>query len=169
MKKSKKLTIIYVVASVLLFATLFFGGGYGIYLSVGINFMRATVGNMNEITDGSEYYDGNIMPSNISYGGSVNFQASMIGVIILSVILIVLSISYLISLFKQLIFFKQFKAVKNSKITKKVEQKTPSKGAVIFWTFFIDIISPFEFLTAVAEIPTLCPPFIVINPFISSF
>ena len=131
MKKSNKLTVFYVLSSVTLFLVLLFGGVYGVYVSVGLNFVRGTVPNPVQ----------NEGVSNVSFGGNVNYSPSMTGVIFLSIILIVISIFDFITLIKQVIFFKQFKAVKSSKITKKVEQKTPSKGAVIFWTFFIDIIS----------------------------
>ena len=131
MKKSNKLTIFYVLSSVTLFLVLLFGGIYGVYVSVGLNFVRGTV------TEGVA--GGGV--SNVSFGGNVNYAPSMAGVIFLSIILVIISVFDFITLLKQIVFFKQFKAVQKSNLTKKVEQKTPSKGGVIFWTFFIDIMS----------------------------
>lgn len=131
MKKSNKITVFYVISSVALFLVLLFGGVYGVYVSVGLNFVRGTVETPVE----------NNGISNVSFGGNVNYSPSMTGVIFLSIILVVISIFDLITLIKQVIFFKQFRAIKNSKLTKKIEQKTPSKGGVIFWTFIVDILS----------------------------
>lgn len=131
MKKSNKITMFYVISSVALFLVLLFGGVYGVYVSVGLNFVRGAVQSPVE----------NNGISNVSFGGNVNYSPSMTGVIFLSIILVVISIFDLITLIKQVIFFKQFKAVKNSKFAKKIEKKTPSKGSVIFWTFFVDIVS----------------------------
>jgi len=131
MKNSKKITVFYVISSISLFLVLLLGGVYGVYVSVGLNFVRGTVSNNPQ--------EGDI--ANVSFGGNVNYSPSMTGVIFLSIILVVISIFDLITLIKQVIFFKQFKAIKNSRIAKKVEQKIPSKGAVIFWTFVVDIIS----------------------------
>ena len=108
MKKSNKLTVFYVLSSVTLFLVLLFGGVYGVYISVGLNFVRGTVSNPVQ----------NEGVSNVSFGGNVNYSPSMTGVIFLSIVLIVISIFDFITLIKQVIFFKQFKAVKNSKITK---------------------------------------------------
>lgn len=131
MNKSNKITVFYVLSSIGLFLVLLFGGVYGVYVSVGLNFVRGTVQAPVE----------NNGISNVSFGGNVNYSPSMTGVIFLSIILVLISIFDLITLIKQVIFFKQFKAVKNSKLTKKIEKKTPSKGGVIFWAFFVDIIS----------------------------
>lgn len=134
MKKSNKLTFFYVISSVSLFLVLLFGGVYGVYVSVGLNFVRSNsvpnemVGNNNGL-------------ANVSFGGSVNYSPSMIGVIFLSIILIIIAVFDFITLIKQVIFFKQFRAVEKSKLTKKIESKTPSKGSVIFWTFVVDILS----------------------------
>lgn len=134
MKKSNKISVFYIIASFVLFASLVFGGCYGIYLSVGLNFVRSSVSNFTEgMSAGGA--------QNVSVGGSVNYSTSMVGVIILSIALIVLSIFDLVSLIKQIIFFKQFKVVENSKITKKVENKVKSKGKVLFFVFLIDILS----------------------------
>ncbi len=131
MKKSNKLTVFYVISSVSLFLVLLFGGIYGVYVSVGLNFVRSSVPEPI----------GETGVSNVSFGGNVSYTPSMTGIIFLSIILVAISIFDFVMLIKQVIFFKQFKAVKNSKITKKVEQKTSSKSGVIFWTFVIDILS----------------------------
>ncbi len=131
MKKSNKITFFYVISSVCLFLVLLLGGVYGVYVSVGLNFVSGASPNMVE----------NEGVSNVSFGGNINYSPSMTGVIFLSIILVIISIFDFITLIKQVIFFKQFKAVKNSKATKKIERKIPSKGSVIFWTFFIDIVS----------------------------
>lgn len=134
MKKSNKVTIFYVISSVALFLVLFFGGVYGVYVSVGLNFVRT-----NSVPN--EMVGGNNDMANVSFGGTVNYSPSMVGVIFLSVVLIVISIFDFITLIKQVVFFKQFKAIERSNLTKKVESKNSSKGSVIFWTFVIDILS----------------------------
>ena len=142
MKKSNKITVFYVIASLLLFFVLLGGGAYGVYLSVGINFMRSTVSNVTDAAAGGN-------AQNVSYGGMVNFQPSMIGVIILSVVLIVISIFDLISLFKQLVFFKQFKLIRESGVEKFIENKIKSKSSVVFFAVLINIVS---FIVGVAGI-----------------
>lgn len=132
MKKSNKLSVFYVISSVSLFLVLLFGGVYGVYISVGLNFMRSSMANVAETAESV---------SNVAIGGTVNFQSSMTGIIILSLILIVISIFDFISLIKQIIFFKQFKVIRDSKIEESVERKVKSKGAVIVFTIIIDIIS----------------------------
>ena len=134
MKKSNKLTVFYVISSVSLFLVLLLGGIYGVYVSVGLNFVRS-----NSVPN--EIAGGNNGLANVSFGGSVNYSPSMVGVIFLSIILIVIAVFDFITLIKQVIFFKQFKAIERSSLTKKVESKTPSKGSVIFWTFVVDILS----------------------------
>lgn len=131
MKKSNKLTVFYILTSVSLFLIMLIGGVYGVYVSVGLNFVRNTV--PNTIGDNGV--------SNVSFGGNLNYSPSMAGIIFLSIILSILSIFDFIALIKQIVFFKQFKAIKKSRLTKKIEKKSTSKGAVIFWTFFIDVIS----------------------------
>ena len=131
MKKSNKLSFFYVISAVGLFLTLLIGGGYGIYVSVGLNFVRSSVPGVTE--------NGGV--SNVSFGGSVNYTPSMTGVIFLSLILVVLAIFDFISLIKQVVFFKQYKVIKNSELEKKIESKTKSKGAVIFWTILLDVLS----------------------------
>ena len=133
MKKSNKLTVFYVISSVALFLVLLLGGVYGVYVSVGLNFVRSNTASSDLVGENGI--------ANVSFGGNVNYSPSMVGVIFLSIILVIISIFDFITLLKQIVFFKQFKAVKNSKLTKKIEEKTPSKGGVIFWTFLIDIIS----------------------------
>ncbi len=151
MKKSNKVSIFYIFSSVSLLLILIAGGIYGIYLSVGLNFARSTVSN---ITDGA--VGG---ARNISYGGTVNFQSSMTGVIMLSIALIVLAIFDFVSLIRQITFFKQFKMVEQSGITKRIEKKVKSKGRVIFFAIIIDLLS----ITAgIAGI------FININSFVNS-
>lgn len=131
MKKSNKLTFFYVLSAVGLFLVLLGGGVYGVYVSVGLNFARSSVPNIAE----------NGAVSNVSMTGTVNYTPSMTGIIFLSIILVVISVFDFISLIKQIVFFKQYKIVKNSSLEKKIEQKTKSKSSVIFWTFLIDIIS----------------------------
>lgn len=133
MKKSNKVSVFYVLSSMLLFSLLVFGGCYGIYLSVGLKFVRNSVSN---ITDGV-----NTGAQNVSFGGSVDFQRSMIGVIILSIVLIVLAVLDFISIIKQVVLFKQFKLVRESKFEQKIERKVKSKGAVIFFAVLVDLLS----------------------------
>lgn len=133
MKKSNKVSVFYVLCSFVLFASLIFGGCYGIYLSVGLNFVRSSVSNITEGVKGEA--------QNVSYGGSVNFQPSMTGVIILSIVLIVLAIFDIVSIIKQIVLFKQFKMIKDSKIEQKIEKKTKSKGAVVFFAIVVDLLS----------------------------
>ena len=133
MKKSNKLTVFYIISSVTLFLVLLVGGIYGVYVSVGLNFVRGAP-TANEMV-------GENAVSNVSFGGTVNYAPSMTGVIFLSLILVIISIFDFISMIKQIVFFKQFKAVKDSNLEKKIEQKTPSKGGVIFLTFLVDIIA----------------------------
>lgn len=142
MKKSNKLTAVYVVSSLLLFLTLLFGGGYGIYLSVGINFMRSNIGQPADIAEGGA-------TSNVSYAATANFQPSMTGVIILSVVLIVISIFYFVSLIKQLVFFKQYKLIRESGLEHFIEKKIRSKGTVIFFAGLINVLA---FLAGIAGI-----------------
>lgn len=130
MKKSNKTSFLYILSSVSLLIALVFGGCYGIYMSVGLSFVRQGVANM---TNGGA--------TNVSFGGNVNFQTSMIGVIILSVALIVIAIIDFISLIKQIVFFKQFGVIKDSNIVKNIEKKTKGKGKIVFFAILIDIIS----------------------------
>lgn len=132
MKKSGKLTVVYILTSIGLFLVLLGGGVYGIYVSVGLSFVRSSVPEFSELGGGA---------ANVSFGGTANYSPSMTGIIILSAILVGLAIFDFINLIKQIVFFKQFKVVKNSKLEKKVESKVRSKGSVIFWTFLIDILS----------------------------
>ena len=134
MKKSNKATVVYVISSVLLFLVLFAGGIYGIYLSIGINFMRSNVSNVTDAVDG----DG---VANVSYGATANFQPSMIGIIILSAVLVLISVCYFISLIKQLVFFKQFKLIRESKLEHMIEKKIKSKSSVLFFAFLLNILS----------------------------
>ena len=80
MKKSNKLTVFYVISSVSLFLVLLLGGIYGVYVSVGLNFVRS-----NSVPN--EIAGGNNGLANVSFGGSVNYSPSMVGVIFLSIIL----------------------------------------------------------------------------------
>ena len=133
MKKSNKLSLFYILSSVSLLLVLIFGGVYGIYVSVGLSFVRQSASNMTGVPSGSA--------SNVSIGGSVNFEYSMVGVIILSIALVVLAIFDLVSLIRQIILFKQFKAVRESAFEKGIEKKVKSKGAVVFLAIAIDVIS----------------------------
>lgn len=133
MKKSNKLSVVYILCSVTLFAGLLFGGIYGIYISVGLNFVRSSVSNVADV--------GSAGANNVAFGGTVNFESSMTGVIILSIALIVIAIFDLISLIKQIILFKQFKMVRTLKFEKSIEKKVKSKGSVVFFAVLIDIFS----------------------------
>ncbi len=130
MKKSNKTSFLYIFSSVSLLLVLIFGGCYGIYISVGMSFVRRGISNLTDTG-----------ATNVSFGGTLNFQTSMLGVIVLSVALIVISILDFISLIKQVSFFKQFSVVKNSKIVKNIEKKSKSKGKIVFFAVFIDVIS----------------------------
>ena len=132
MKKSNKLTVFYVISSVLLFLILLGGGVYGVYVSVGLSYAGSNMTNIsNSRTATNVAY--NVAPAS---GGS-----SMTGVIILSVALIVLSVLDLISLIRQIVLFKQFKAVKNSAIESAIEKKVKSKGRVVFFACLVDFLS----------------------------
>jgi hypothetical protein len=141
MKKSNKITFVYIICSLGLLSVLIFGGVYGIYISVGLNFVKSSMSNISNVGNGTA--------SNVSLGGSVNFQSSMTGVIILSVVLIVLAVFDLISLVRQIVLFKQFKMISSSKMEKNIEKKVKSKGAVVFFAVLVDILS---FLVGVAGI-----------------
>lgn len=134
MKKSNKISLFYIITSLTLLLILVFGGVYGIYVSVGLSFIRQSAEN---ITGAGGL--GNA--SNVSFGGTVNFEYSMVGIIILSIALIILAIFDLVSLIRQIILFKQFKIVNTSKLEHSVEQKIKSKGSVIFFAVLVDIIS----------------------------
>lgn len=133
MKKSNRLSVFYILSSLTLFLVLIAGGVYGVYVSVGMNYMGTAMSGIAETT-------GTV--SNVAFGG-VNGQAkpTMSGIVFLSIILIVISILDLISLIKQIIFFKQFKVVRESSLEEKIERKVKSKGSVVFFTILIDIIS----------------------------
>ena len=132
MKKSNKVTAFYVLSSILLFAALIFGGVYGIYVSSGVNFMGSTMNNIPNTGNAA---------SNVSMEGSLGVRPSMSGIVILSIILIIISVLDFVSLIKQIIFFKQFKLVRESSIEAKIEKKVKSKGSVVFFTILIDLIS----------------------------
>lgn len=132
MKKSNKISFFYIATSLTLLLVLIFGGVYGIYVSVGLSFIRQSAENVSGIENAA---------SNVSFGGTVNFNYSMIGIIVLSVALIILAIFDLISLIRQIVLFKQFKVVKNSSLEKGIEKKVKSKGVVIFFAVLVDLIS----------------------------
>lgn len=133
MKKSNKVSVFYIISSLFLFLFLVFGGVYGIYVSAGVNFMGSTVNNVSQGTAGTA--------SNVAIGGTVTAKPSMSGIIILSIVLVVIAIFDLIALIKQIIFFKQFKVIKDSSIEQKIERKIKSKGSVVAFTIIIDIAS----------------------------
>lgn len=133
MKKSNKVSIFYALSSLSLLLVLIVGGIYGIYVSVGLNFARQNMANVAGNPAGGA--------TNVSFGGTVNFETSMVGVIILSMALIVLAIFDLVSLIRQIVLFKQFKMIRESSIEKTVEKKVKSKGVVIFFAILIDLIS----------------------------
>ncbi|MBP3581460.1 MAG: hypothetical protein J6J33_01760 [Clostridia bacterium] len=132
MKKSNKISVFYFLSSGLLLIALIFGGVYGIYISVGLNFVKGNSLNVAETMGRA---------SNVSFGGSVNFESSMSGIIILSIALIVLGVFDIVTLFKQVVFFKQFKTIKNSTLEQVIERKIKSKKGVIVFVFIIDILS----------------------------
>lgn len=132
MKKSNKISVFYFLSSIALLSFLVFGGVYGIYVSVGLNFVKGnTVNALDNVGKASS----------VSFGGSVNFESSMSGVIILSIALVILAVFDIVVLFKQIVFFKQFKAVKESTIEQIIERKIKSKKSVIVFAFVIDILS----------------------------
>lgn len=135
MKKSNKTSMFYILSSVLLLGAMLFGGIYGIYISVGLNFVRSSVAN---ISDAGAVNSG---ATNVAFGGTVNFESSMTGIIILSVILVILAILDIISLIKQIVLFKQYKMVRNARFEKVIEKKVKSKSAVVFFAVVIDILS----------------------------
>lgn len=132
MKKSNKITFFYILSSMSLLLVLIFGGVYGIYVSVGLSFMKQSVSNVSGVPGGA---------SNVSIGGTVNFEYSMIGVIFLSIALVVLAIFDLVSLIRQIVLFKQFKAVRESALEKGLEKKVKSKKSVIFFAILVDVVS----------------------------
>ena len=133
MKKSNKLSVVYIITSTSLLLVLLFGGVYGVYISVGLNFIKSSVSNVTNVTSRA---------SNVSYAGNVNNGvSSMTGVIVLSIALIVLAIFDIVSLIKQIVFFKQFKFVKDSNIEHMVERKVKSKGSVVFLACLVDVLS----------------------------
>ena len=129
--KSSKVSVFYVMTSLALLVALIFGGVYGIYVSVGPTFAKSSVSNLTNISRSAE----------VSYGGSVNFQSSMTGVILLSIVLIVLAIVDLVLLIRQIVFFKQFKYVKNSGFEQKIEKKVKSKGVLIFFVCLFNVLT----------------------------
>ena len=131
MKKSNKITFFYMASIVLLFLSLLGGGVYGLYISIGLSYMRTSVSNITDTTGGL---------SQVGYNNFVN-GASMIGVIVLSGVLILLAVFDFICLIKQIILFKQFKVVKNSLLEKKVEKKVKSKASVVAFAVIIDFLS----------------------------
>ncbi len=133
MKKSNKISFFYIITSLTLLLVLVFGGVYGIYVSVGLSFVRNSAENVAGVAEGAA--------SNVSFGGTVNFDYSMAGIIILSIALVILAIFDLISLIRQIVLFKQFKMVKNSSFEKGVEKKVKSKGIVIFFAVLVDLLS----------------------------
>lgn len=135
MKKSNKTSVFYILSSVLLLGAMLFGGIYGIYISVGLNFVRSSVANISDVGAG------NSGATNVAFGGTVNFESSMTGIIILSVILVILAILDIISLIKQIVLFKQYKMVRNARFEKVIEKKVKSKSAVVFFAIVVDILS----------------------------
>lgn len=133
MKKSNKVSIVYIITSISLLLVLIFGGAYGVYISVGLNFVKSSISNVAGSTGASNVaFSDNLAGYN---------DTSMTGVIVISVVLIVLSILDFICLIKQVVFFKQFKVVQNSTMEKAIEKKSKSKGKVVFFACLIDILS----------------------------
>ncbi len=133
MKKSNKISVFYILSSIMLLFVLVGGGVYGIYVSLGFKFMNNTFSNVVGGVDSA---------TNVAYSsGGYAENYSMTGVIILSIALIVLAIFDFISMIKQLMFFKQFKVVKNSTLEQVVERKVKSKKSVIVFACTIDVLS----------------------------
>lgn len=133
MKKSNKISLFYILSSISLLLVLVFGGIYGIYVSVGLNFASQNMANVAGVPNGGA--------TNVSIGGTVNFEYSMVGVIILSLALIVVAIFDIVSLIRQIILFKQFKVIQESSFEKAIEKKVKSKGKIVFFAIIIDLIS----------------------------
>lgn len=133
MKRSNKITAFYVLCSVSLFLILLVGGGYGIYVSVGMNFLNNMMSNVANVAEGDV--------QNVATVDETNVNASFSGIIILSAILIIISVFYMISLIKQLVFFKQFKIIRESGLEHLIEDKVKSKSAVIFFACLINVLS----------------------------
>ena len=133
MKKSNKVSIFYVLSSISLLLVLMLGGIYGIYVSVGLSFASQNISNMTGVPAGNA--------TNVSFGGTVNFEYSMVGVIILSIALIILAIFDIVSLIRQIVLFKQFKVIRESSFEKQIEKKVKSKGSVVFFAILIDLVS----------------------------
>lgn len=133
MKKSNKLTMFYVLSSIVLFLTLLGGGVYGVYLSAGLMFVRS---NMQDFSGGN-------VARNVAYGGMSDsvVEAPSLGVMVLSIVLIVIAIFDFVSLVKQIVFFKQFKFVEDSNFEQSVEKKIKLKKSVVVFACVIDIVS----------------------------
>ena len=133
MKKSNKLTFVYIASSLVLFFALLGGGVYGVYVMVGRMFVRSNI--QDVVPMGAA--------QNVAYGGESVYQAgdSPVGLIIVSVVLIVLAVFDFVSLVKQIVFFKQFKPVKDSVVEKSVEKKIKSKKSVVVFACVIDVLS----------------------------
>ena len=135
--KNNRISFFYMATSILLFVVLFAGGVYGVYVSIGLKFMRSNIENIAGNVAGNVTENA----SNVSYGGMVNFSPNMTGVIVLSALLVLLSVFDFIALIKQVVFFKQFKVIRESSLEKKIESKVKSKSSVIVFAFLIDILS----------------------------
>lgn len=129
-KKSKKISIFYIISSLSLLALLVFAGVYGLYISVGLSFMRSNVSNLAE--------GGGVRT--VSYGIMSNYESSMTGVIILSIAIIVLSIFDIVSLFKQIHLFKQFNVVQKFE-SKFGSDKKIRKTPIIAFAVIVDLLS----------------------------
>ena len=136
MKKSNKTTLFYVLTSIALFVVLAGGGVYGLYLSIGMNYVGST-GYAGEASNS------NLRTMNVAYQNNVSssVNGSSVGMIILSAFLIVISICDFVSMIKQISFFKQYKFVRNSSLLTSVESKNGSKKSTIVFAFIIDIVS----------------------------
>lgn len=134
MNKSNKISVFYILSSIALFLILAGGGVYGVYVSLGLNYMNSTFSNVAGGLNGAA--------ENVGFvGDGVRMGASMTGIIVLSVVLIILAGIDFISMIKQIIFFKQFKVVKNSTLEQVIEKKNKSKKSVIVFAFLIDVLS----------------------------
>ena len=98
MKKSNKISVLYILSSIALFLILAGGGAYGVYVSLGLNYMSSTFSNVAGGLNGAA--------ENVGFvEDGVRVGSSMTGIIVLSVVLIVLAVFDFVSMIKQIVFF----------------------------------------------------------------
>lgn len=128
MKKSKKITIFYAISSLALFLILAGGGAYGLYLSVGVNYINST--GFSSVLPRTYARNQNI--TNTITGSGVGGLG--IGTIILSCVLILLALLDVFALIKQIIYFKKINS-SNGLGRNKI------KATPIIFAFVIDVLS----------------------------